>query len=51
MLFEAEFRREIDRQLEEKKNGTADSSPAGGLGSIPAPERPTRWTIEGDDAN
>ena len=49
MLFDAEFRREIDRQLSEKKSGSAVET--FGKMAKPAPLRPTRFVIEGDDSN
>ena len=51
MLFEAEFRRELERQMAEKQ-GLAGRTLVEQVGKpTPAPLKPTRFTIEGDDAN
>jgi len=53
MLFEAEFLKEIDRQLEEKKNvgGKSLAEQMGVHKTKGLPPVPKRFTIEGDDAN
>ena len=49
MLFEAEFRKEIDRQLAEKKSGSVIDT-FGKMTKV-EPLKPTRFVIAGDDAN
>ena len=53
MLFEAEFHREIQRQLAEKQANAGKTlvEQLGTQKSRPAPLKPTRFKVEGDDEN